>query len=120
VSHAVELSGGSGAGQEIKTRPFRLVTGGVQRYRIRRARGRTDVPRIVDRYMDGKINIDDLITQGRPERAELRRARRRDVGDLRWPDDLPLRVAALQHRHLCLPERADPLPGHRVAETEGV
>jgi S-(hydroxymethyl)glutathione dehydrogenase/alcohol dehydrogenase len=51
------------AGQEISTRPFQLVTGRVWKgTAFGGARGRTDVPRIVDWYMDGKINIDDLIT----------------------------------------------------------
>ena len=51
------------AGAEIATRPFQLVTGRVWRgTAFGGARGRTDVPRIVDWYMDGKINIDDLIT----------------------------------------------------------
>jgi S-(hydroxymethyl)glutathione dehydrogenase / alcohol dehydrogenase len=55
------------AGAEISTRPFQLVTGrqwlGTA---FGGARGRTDVPRIVDWYMDGKINIDDLITHVLP------------------------------------------------------
>ena len=51
------------AGAEISTRPFQLVTGRNWRgSAFGGARGRTDVPRIVDWYMDGKINIDDLIT----------------------------------------------------------
>jgi len=51
------------AGAEIATRPFQLVTGRVWRgTAFGGARGRTDVPKIVDWYMDGKINIDDLIT----------------------------------------------------------
>ncbi len=51
------------AGAEIATRPFQLVTGRVWKgTAFGGARGRTDVPRIVDWYMDGKINIDDLIT----------------------------------------------------------
>ena len=51
------------AGAEIATRPFQLVTGRNWRgSAFGGARGRTDVPRIVDWYMDGKINIDDLIT----------------------------------------------------------
>ncbi|MDF7674837.1 S-(hydroxymethyl)glutathione dehydrogenase/class III alcohol dehydrogenase [Acetobacteraceae bacterium ESL0709] len=56
--------GVAGAGQEISTRPFQLVTG--RRWigsAFGGARGRTDVPRIVDWYMEGRINIDDLITQ---------------------------------------------------------
>jgi len=55
--------GVAGAGQEIATRPFQLVTGRVWRgTAFGGARGRTDVPKIVDWYMEGKINIDDLIT----------------------------------------------------------
>src|SRR5215210_415046 len=51
------------AGAEISTRPFQLVTGRVWKgSAFGGARGRTDVPRIVDWYMDGKLNIDDLIT----------------------------------------------------------
>ena len=57
------IIGVAGAGQEISTRPFQLVTGRVWRgTAFGGARGRTDVPKIVDWYMDGKINIDDLIT----------------------------------------------------------
>jgi len=59
--------GVAGAGQEISTRPFQLVTGRVWRgTAFGGAKGRTDVPRIVDWYMDGKINIDDLITHTMP------------------------------------------------------
>lgn len=57
------IIGVAGAGEEISTRPFQLVTGRVWKgTAFGGARGRTDVPRIVDWYMDGKINIDDLIT----------------------------------------------------------
>ncbi|MFW6094114.1 MAG: S-(hydroxymethyl)glutathione dehydrogenase/class III alcohol dehydrogenase [Pseudomonadota bacterium] len=57
------IIGVAGAGEEIATRPFQLVTGRVWRgSAFGGARGRTDVPRIVDWYMDGKINIDDMIT----------------------------------------------------------
>ena len=57
------IIGVAGAGQEISTRPFQLVTGRVWKgTAFGGAKGRTDVPRIVDWYMDGKINIDDLIT----------------------------------------------------------
>ena len=57
------IIGVAGAGQEIKTRPFQLVTGRTWKgTAFGGARGRTDVPKIVDWYMDGKINIDDLIT----------------------------------------------------------
>ncbi|MFQ5761059.1 MAG: S-(hydroxymethyl)glutathione dehydrogenase/class III alcohol dehydrogenase, partial [Acidiferrobacterales bacterium] len=53
------IIGVAGAGQEISTRPFQLVTGRVWRgTAFGGARGRTEVPRIVDWYMDGKINID--------------------------------------------------------------
>ncbi|WP_414545648.1 S-(hydroxymethyl)glutathione dehydrogenase/class III alcohol dehydrogenase [Nostoc sp. CCY0012] len=59
--------GVAGAGQEIRTRPFQLVTGRVWKgSAFGGARGRTDVPKIVDWYMDGKINIDDLITHVMP------------------------------------------------------
>ena len=55
------------AGAEISTRPFQLVTGRVWRgTAFGGAKGRTDVPRIVDWYMEGKINIDDLITHTMP------------------------------------------------------
>ena len=55
------------AGAEITTRPFQLVTGRVWKgTAFGGARGRTDVPKIVDWYMDGKINIDDLITHTMP------------------------------------------------------
>ena len=61
------IIGVAGAGQEIATRPFQLVTGRVWRgTAFGGARGRTDVPKIVDWYMDGKINIDDLITHVMP------------------------------------------------------
>ena len=61
------IIGVAGSGQEIKTRPFQLVTGRVWKgTAFGGARGRTDVPRIVDWYMDGKINIDDLITHVMP------------------------------------------------------
>jgi S-(hydroxymethyl)glutathione dehydrogenase / alcohol dehydrogenase len=55
------------SGKEICTRPFQLVTGRVWRgTAFGGARGRTDVPRIVDWYMDGKIRIDELITHTMP------------------------------------------------------
>ncbi len=61
------IIGVAGAGQEIATRPFQLVTGRVWRgTAFGGARGRTDVPKIVDWYMDGRINIDDLITHTMP------------------------------------------------------
>ena len=61
------IIGVAGAGQEISTRPFQLVTGRVwQGSAFGGARGRTDVPKIVDWYMEKKINIDDLITHRLP------------------------------------------------------
>jgi S-(hydroxymethyl)glutathione dehydrogenase/alcohol dehydrogenase len=55
------------AGTEISTRPFQLVTGRVWKgSAFGGARGRTDVPKIVEMYMDKKINIDDLITHQLP------------------------------------------------------
>ena len=61
------IIGVAGAGQEISTRPFQLVTGRVWRgTAFGGARGRTDVPKIVDWYMEGRINIDDLITHTMP------------------------------------------------------
>jgi S-(hydroxymethyl)glutathione dehydrogenase/alcohol dehydrogenase len=57
------IIGVAGAGQEIRTRPFQLVTGRVWKgTAFGGARGRTDVPKIEDWYMEGRINIDDLIT----------------------------------------------------------
>jgi len=57
------IIGVAGAGQEIATRPFQLVTGRVWKgTAFGGARGRTDVPKIVDWYMDKKIEIDPLIT----------------------------------------------------------
>jgi S-(hydroxymethyl)glutathione dehydrogenase / alcohol dehydrogenase len=61
------IIGVAGAGQEIKTRPFQLITGRVWKgTAFGGARGRTDVPKIVDGYMEKKINIDDLITHTMP------------------------------------------------------
>ena len=61
------IIGVAGAGQEISTRPFQLVTGRVWKgTAFGGAKSRTEVPRIVDWYMDGKINIDDLITHTMP------------------------------------------------------
>ncbi len=61
------IIGVASAGKEISTRPFQLVTGRVWKgSAFGGARGRTDVPKIVDWYMDGKINIDDLITHVMP------------------------------------------------------
>jgi S-(hydroxymethyl)glutathione dehydrogenase/alcohol dehydrogenase len=63
------IIGVAGSGEEISTRPFQLVTGRNWRgTAFGGARGRTDVPKIVDWYMDGKINIDDLITHTMPLR----------------------------------------------------
>ncbi len=61
------IIGVAGAGQEISTRPFQLVTGRVWKgTAFGGAKSRTQVPQIVDWYMDGKINIDDLITHTMP------------------------------------------------------
>jgi len=61
------IIGVAGAGQEIATRPFQLVTGRVWKgTAFGGVKGRTQVPKIVDWYMDGKINIDDLITHALP------------------------------------------------------
>ena len=61
------IIGVAGAGQEISTRPFQLVTGRVWKgTAFGGAKGRRDVPKIVDWYMDGRINIDDLITHTLP------------------------------------------------------
>jgi S-(hydroxymethyl)glutathione dehydrogenase/alcohol dehydrogenase len=59
--------GVAGAGQEISTRPFQLVTGRTWKgTAFGGARGRTDVPKIVDWYMEGKIQIDPMITHTMP------------------------------------------------------
>jgi S-(hydroxymethyl)glutathione dehydrogenase / alcohol dehydrogenase len=61
------IIGVAGAGQEIATRPFQLVTGRVWKgSAFGGARGRTDVPKIVDWYMDKKIVIDELVTHTMP------------------------------------------------------
>jgi S-(hydroxymethyl)glutathione dehydrogenase/alcohol dehydrogenase len=61
------IIGVAGAGQEIATRPFQLVTGRVWKgSAFGGARGRTDVPRIIDWYMQGKIEIDSMITHKLP------------------------------------------------------
>ena len=61
------IIGVAGAGQEIRTRPFQLVTGRVWKgTAFGGARGRSDVPKIVDWYMERRINIDDLITHVLP------------------------------------------------------
>ena len=68
------IVGVAGAGQEISTRPFQLVTGRNWRgTAFGGARGRTDVPKIVDWYMEGKIQIDPLITHTLPL-GEINRA----------------------------------------------
>jgi S-(hydroxymethyl)glutathione dehydrogenase/alcohol dehydrogenase len=61
------IIGVAGAGEEIATRPFQLVTGRVWKgSAFGGVKGRTDVPKIVDWYMEGKLNIDDLITHTMP------------------------------------------------------
>ena len=61
------IIGVAGAGQEISTRPFQLVTGRNWRgSAFGGARGRTDVPKIVDWHMEGKIHIDEMITHTLP------------------------------------------------------
>jgi len=61
------IIGVAGAGEEISTRPFQLVTGRVWRgTAFGGAKGRTDVPKIVDWYMEGKIQIDPMITHTMP------------------------------------------------------
>jgi len=61
------IIGVAGAGEEINTRPFQLVTGRVWKgTAFGGARGRTDVPKIVDWYMEGKIDIDNLVTHTLP------------------------------------------------------
>ena len=68
------IIGVAGAGEEIRTRPFQLVTGRVWKgTAFGGARGRTDVPQIVDWYMEGRIEIDPLITHTLPL-AEINRA----------------------------------------------
>ncbi len=68
------IIGVAGAGQEIRTRPFQLVTGRVWKgSAFGGAKGRTDVPRIVDWYMEGKIQIDPMITHTMPL-ADINRA----------------------------------------------
>ena len=61
------IIGVAGAGQEIRTRPFQLVTGRVWRgTAFGGVRGRTELPGYVDRYMEGVINIDDMVTHTMP------------------------------------------------------
>jgi S-(hydroxymethyl)glutathione dehydrogenase/alcohol dehydrogenase len=68
------IIGVAGSGKEIQTRPFQLVTGRIWKgTAFGGARGRTDVPKIVDWYMDGKIDIDHLITHVMPI-AEINKA----------------------------------------------
>ncbi len=64
------IIGVAGSGQEIATRPFQLVTGRVWRgSAFGGARGRTDVPKLIDWMMEGRIQVDDLITHRRPLEA---------------------------------------------------
>ena len=57
------IIGVAGAGQEISTRPFQLVTGRVWRgTAFGGVRGRTELPGYVDKYLNGEINIDDMVT----------------------------------------------------------
>ena len=61
------IIGVAASGQEISTRPFQLVTGRTWKgTAFGGAKGRRDVPKIVDWYMEGRINIDDLITHKLP------------------------------------------------------
>ena len=61
------IIGVAGAGEEISTRPFQLVTGRVWKgTAFGGAKSRTQIPKIVDWYMEGKLNIDDLITHKMP------------------------------------------------------
>ena len=103
------IIGVAGAGQEISTRPFQLVTGRVWKgTAFGGARGRTDVPKIVDWYMDGKINIDDLITHTLPldrinEGFDLMHAgqvdpQRRDLL-MEFPNGLHRSLQGPHHRH---------------------
>ena len=67
VRAAVAVIGVAPGGAEISTRPFQLVTGRVWKgTAFGGARGRTDVPKIVDWYMDKKIEIDPMITHTMP------------------------------------------------------
>ncbi len=60
------IIGVAGAGQEIKTRPFQLVTGRVWRVRLRRRKGRSQLPGMVEDAMAGKIRLDPFITHRLP------------------------------------------------------
>ena len=89
------------AGAEISTRPFQLVTGRKwEGSAFGGARGRTDVPKIVDWYMDGKINIDDLITHTMP------------LEDINKGFDLMKRGASI--RGVIRDSAGNPLPGVRL------
>ena len=67
VGETSVIIGVAGSGEEISTRPFQLVTGRNWRgTAFGGAKGRTDVPKIVDWYMDGKIEIDPMITHTMP------------------------------------------------------
>src|SRR5450830_130020 len=117
------------AGAEISTRPFQLVTGRKwEGSAFGGARGRTDVPKIVDWYMEGKINIDDLITHTMPledinkgfdlmKRGESIRPHH-DLGN---PQPAPLlrRRAALPPPHLQHHRAADALLGLPAAPGRG-
>ena len=61
------IIGVAGSGQEISTRPFQLVTGRVWRgSAFGGVKGRTELPSFVDNYMNGKINLDDMVTATMP------------------------------------------------------
>ncbi len=61
------IIGVAGAGKEISTRPFQLVTGRVWKgSAFGGCKGRTDVPKLVDWYMEGKIEVDDFVTHTMP------------------------------------------------------
>jgi hypothetical protein len=95
------IIGVAGAGQEISTRPFQLVTGRSWRgSAFGGARGRTDVPRIVDWYMEGKIQIDDLITHTMP------------LGDINKAFDLMHKGESIRSVVLYSEEAGPVLPGH--------
>ena len=90
------IIGVAGSGQEIATRPFQLVTGRVwSGTAFGGARGRTDVPKIVDWYMDGKIEIDPMITHTMPL-ADINKALRPDARR----QEHPQRRGVLGHRGL--------------------
>ncbi len=105
------IIGVAGAGEEISTRPFQLVTGRSWRgTAFGGARGRRDVPKIVDWYMEGKINIDDLITHVVPlerineafetdARGPLDPHRRHLLTGVRNPVAAPICAPELVRRH---------------------